>query len=124
MSIITARKIRFTNLVRNGIVFLKDISEPTNSDLMVGFIWEFKYVNEVDFLISIVLDAKNNIFSLTDDGYILVDSYAAEFTNSQVNFELTDGQTITSSENLNDFLEVLQAWKQFLITPPLSGQKI
>jgi hypothetical protein len=124
MGIITTKKIRFKNLVRNGIVFMKDISEVTNRELMVGFIWEFKYINEVDFLISIVLDAKNNIFSLTDDGYILVDSYAAEFTNSQVNFELTDGQKITSSENLDDFLEVLQAWKQFLLTPPLIGQKI
>jgi hypothetical protein len=101
----------------------KTMSEPTNDDYLTGYVCEFHDINDVDDIIQIANNALSNVFTGTNSssvngGWISTDNYNVKINSSSITFYQDDETTIITTETIQVFLELLNAWKNFLQTPP------
>lgn len=124
MNVLKIKNVSFVNLSIDGYN-RKTLTEPTQNDELVGYVGSFYKVIEVDDLIQIANDALTGVFSKTNsNGWIGIDNYDVKITTTNIEFYLDDEITLVATESIIDFLELLNAWKNFLQTPPLNFQKI
>lgn len=122
MSAIDQRNIEFVNKVVNGEVY-----KTTNcADPDMGYITWFRDVSTLDEMLADVDKAINGQYDLIVDPDISNDTSVLAFiTANGIEYWDEDGQNIIAPVcPLQDFRELLAAWRAFLLTPPLHNSKV
>jgi hypothetical protein len=123
MSIIVDKKIQMLNYILLGLNN-KCMTVPTKDDWMVGYVNDFTDIEDVDNFIQVANDALNNVFTNTNSGWISTFGYNVKISTTTLTFYQEDEITVITTEAIQDFIELLQAWKTFLQTPPYHNKKI
>lgn len=120
MSIITDRGILFINKVLDGYSY----KQTNNVDPDMGFISSYKSVetidrilNKIDLTISGQLNIDDRDISTDDGGIAFVTTEGIEFWDMNV-------ENVVGICPLNEFKELLIAWKDFLQSPPFHRFKV
>jgi hypothetical protein len=120
MSAIEDQKITFYNSIEDGKIYKTAESEdPTNSD--IGFITRYRSPVAMQKIIDNLTHAINGNYNLMNDYDISNQIDIAFIEDGQINYYDQDGQEVLYSSQLVEFREVLIAWREFFLTPPLNG---
>ncbi len=122
MSAIENKKIIFYNKIVQGRIIKQAKSEINDPD--IDHVTSFKYTEALNGFISDIELAINGNFGLIEDTGFCTNDQIAFITETNIEFYDQDGQNIIDYGSLQDFLDLLIAWRDFLLEPPLHGTKI
>ncbi len=120
MSAIENKKIKFFNKVINGTSYKYATSEINDPD----HITDIKSIITLNEHIANIELAINGNFELIEDPDFTAGEQIAYITETNIEFYNQDAQNIIDYGSLQDFLELLIAWRDFLMEPPLQGTKV
>jgi hypothetical protein len=122
MNILERKKISFYNKVDQFGRNYKHVY-PVKIDELTGYVTGFQYVSDLDDLLIEITSAmsgnlpSNGIDYSTDDLFATLKNTGISFS-----FEADSPEIVT--ESLSDLKELCEAWRAFLLTPPLNGSKV
>ncbi len=122
MGIIKDKGIEFYNQKFDGTIY--KISKSNLNDPNISFIARFKDSDTIDKFINNVNLAIEGHFDLIADPDVSNGLEIGFITPTGVDFYDQDGQNVIDTLPLEDFKEILIAWRDFLLTPPFDGTKV
>ena len=121
MSVIQDQGIVFYNKIIGDIIYKTAKADDPNSD--IGFIIRYRDMNVMNEIINDLTLAINGNYNLISDLEVSNDIDIAFIGENQIEFYDQDVLNILYTSPLTEFLEVLLAWRDFMLTPPLHGSK-
>jgi hypothetical protein len=117
MSVLENRNIKFTNKIIDGEIY----KIATGG---IGHIQSIKNISTLNEFIDMINMTINGNFNSISDPDVSSNLEVAFITPNGVQIWDENVENIIHLIPLQDFKEILVAWRDFLLTPPLNGSKI
>lgn len=122
MGALENKQIIFENKVSNGSIYKHAYSKIGDPD--IGHVIGFKDIRVIDEnIVNLELAMSGNFDQIIDPDFTNGD-FIAFITPTAIEFWDYDAENIIGYGSLSDFHELLIAWRDFLIEPPLNETKV
>ncbi|SDS25746.1 hypothetical protein SAMN05216490_0828 [Mucilaginibacter mallensis] len=122
MGIIEDKGILFYNNITDGKTYKR--ASSTVNDPNISFISRFKNPQILTEIVYDVILAINGDFNLIKDPDVSNNEDIAFITPFGIDFYDNNGKNVLGTLSLLEFKELVEAWRDFLLQPPLNGSTV
>lgn len=122
MNAIESRGIKFVNKAINGKI--SKFAMSSTSDPYINFVTQFKNPQTLNDIVMDINKALNGQFNSIQDPDVSTNIDIAAIAPNGINFYDEEGQNVIATLPLQDFKEMVIAWRDFLLQVPADGSTV